>query len=127
MRTGVIIISGQSYPVKGLSVRQSLTEDQKAAEEKNIVESRMRRVALALQNADAFLPDPDNPKGQFKSSDRSTEDVVAALNADAFTDNIDDWYEAELVVSSLNRKKTVEPAKGEEVANESAGEPQATQ
>lgn len=130
MRTGTIIIGGQPYPVKGLSVRQSLTEGSKAAKENDVIEMRMRQVAIALQNAGAFLPDPNNPKGQFLTSDKTVDEVVTALNADIF-DGMEEWYAAEVAVGLLNQKKPVDAPKTDapktdEVNGEAQGEQQAT-
>src|SRR5271170_1517793 len=102
MRKGEIKIGGLTYPVAGLSVSQSLNEDTRLNKDTAAATPRMRRVALALQNAGAFLPDPLGPKdaegkslGQFKASERSVEDVVKVLDGDLFTD-MSEWYAAEL-------------------------------
>lgn len=113
MRTGEITLGGKPYPVAGLSVRQSLDLDMKmAAKGSDPVDGRMRRVATALQNAGAFLPDPKNPSGQFKTSDVSLDDVVNALDAGDFITDMGEWYAAELAVIALNGKPQSDTAKG---------------
>lgn len=131
MRTGTIIIGGKFYPVRGLSVRQSLNEDSKALANKDqFSESRMRRIAMALQNADAYLPDPKNPNGQFRVADLSLEQVVEILNDDIF-DSMEEWYDAEKVMRELHAKKKDDAPKTDDLAkiDEAAvpeGESQAT-
>ena len=106
MRSTTITIGGQSYPVKGLSVSQSLTEDLLAAEAntggdvKTKVDVRMRRMAISLQNGKAFLPDPANPKGQLGTADMPVERVIALLDGDLF-DTAKEFYDAEIVVMGL--------------------------
>jgi hypothetical protein len=136
MRTDTIIIGGVDYPVKGLSVTQSLTEDILAADAnqsgntKTRVDVRLRRMAISLQNAKAFLPDPANPKGQFATADLTPEKVCELLDGDLFSD-AKEFYDAEIVVMALTGfgAKTVksgnEAPKGDEPP--AAGEAPATE
>lgn len=106
MRSDTIIIGGQSYEVKGLSVSQSLKEDIIAADANGgkdadaKVQARLRRVAISLQNADAYLPDPNNSKGQISVKCLPVEQVIAILDGDLFLDAAE-YYEAETVVMKL--------------------------
>ena len=128
MRTGNIIIDGKEYPVKGLTVLQSLQEDIQAADANASKDpsiratARVRRMAIALQNAGAFLPDPANPNGEIGLSSLSVEQVIGLLNSGIFAD-MDEFYEAELVVLRMLRPKLAigvaketAPAEGESAA-----------
>jgi hypothetical protein len=114
VRTDSIVICGQTYPVKGLSVSQSLTEDILAAEANSgsdvsaKVNVRLRRMALSLKNSEAFLPDPASPideatgqhKGQLGTKDMPVDKITKLLDADLFSDAAE-FYEAEAVVMKL--------------------------
>lgn len=113
MRSDMIVIGGQKYPVKGLSVSQSIMEDLLAAEanrgadNKTKVNVRMRRMAVSLQNGKAFLPDLKSPvdengkhRGQIGTADLPIEKVVELLDTDLW-DSAKEFYDAEIVVMGL--------------------------
>ena len=130
MRTGTIIIGGKEYPVQSLTVLQSLKEDMVAADVNKSddadvkAKTRMRRMAVTLQNAGAFLPDPANPNGEIKSSDLKTDRVIEILNSGIFLD-MEEFYEAELVILKLMRPRLAAQLAGKETPP-GAGESPAT-
>jgi hypothetical protein len=128
MREGTIIIGGKNYPVKCLTVLQSLQEDMQAADANTSKEpsvraaARVRRMAIALQNAEAFLPDPKNPNGEIGVADLKIDQVIGLLNSGIFTD-MDEFYDAELVVLKMlhprmaaGAAREAAPAEGESPA-----------
>jgi len=130
VRETSITIGGKEYPAQGLTVIQSLKEDIVAAEVNKSDDAdikataRMRRMALALQNAKAFLPDPKNPNGEIQSADLKVEQVIVILNSGIFTD-MEEFYEAELAILKLMRPKLAAQLAPKEMAP-AAGELQAT-
>ena len=130
MRTDTIVIGGKKYPVEGLSVSQSLTTDLEAfdarqsKDRKTLGEIRLRRMAMSLQQGDAFLPDAKNPNGEIGAKTMTTEAVMKWLDSrDVFSD-MDEFYAAEAVVLSLaaalKPDKGAEAAVGESLATESS-------
>lgn len=126
MRTDTITIGGQPYPVKGLSAIQTMVEDIATTEananakgdHKVRAHFRLRKLALVLQNGDAFLPDPKNPNGQFAAKDKTTDEVAIVLDGDLFLHSAE-FYDAEMAVMRLNglmpdapAKKSASPAEG---------------
>ena len=80
-------------------------------------------MAVAIQNAGSFLPDPSNPGGEFKAADRSVDQVIDALIG-AFAGNMTEYYEAESKVMSMNFPP--KEKKGQEAQAAPAGETRAT-
>ena len=131
MRTDSIIIGGQKYPVKGLTVSQSLSTDlevydaRQAQDKDKISALRLKRMALCLQNGNAFLPDPVNPQGQIGAATMTAEKVIKWLDSDVFSDMVE-FYNAESIIMKLAdplKKDEQEPGKG---VAESVGESLAT-
>jgi len=99
MRESQITLDGKTYPVRGLTVLQCLELDAQTGNV-DISVIRVRRVANALRNGKAFLPDPDNPNGQIQSADISVakvEEILSQLIVDMF-----EWYKVEDTVMDLN-------------------------
>ena len=129
MRSGQIFIGGQPFPVKGLSVSQSLTESilyaETNAEKKGMelakarADWRIRRVAIALQNAKSFIPDPENPTGQLLSTDKTLDEMVKILDSGIFAD-LTEWNKAETAVFALDGPPVEEknPIDGEKAKGE---------
>jgi hypothetical protein len=124
MRKGTIIIGGKPYDVKGLSVSQSLEEDILSVDKKHAGSVlRMRRVAIALQNGDAYIPDPANPSGSIGTKGISIENIIKWLDGDESFESVEEWYNAEIAANKLSRTEKPktnpdEEAPGESIATE---------
>jgi hypothetical protein len=119
VRTDTISIAGKDYPVKGMSVSQSLTTDldafdaRQSKNRKALSDIRLRRMAMSLQAGGAFLTDPHNPKGEIGCASMSTEDVVKWLDSDVFSD-MQEFYAAETIVLALaDAPKAKKPGEGD--------------
>ncbi len=106
MRTDTIVIGGQNYSIKGLTVSQALNTDlenfeaRQAKDRTAVTNLRMKRMALCLQNGKAFIPDPANPNGQICAASMNLDAVSKWLDSDVF-DNMLEFYEAEKQVLAL--------------------------
>lgn len=91
MREDSISIGGEAYPVKGLTPRQSFITDLEVYEAHQANDNNakyavcLKRIALSLQNAAAFLPDPKNPQGQIGSASMPVEKVTEWLESGVFS------------------------------------------
>lgn len=119
MRQGTAIIGGREVAIRSLSVGQTMDIDTEMADAigtKDVkARSRLRamRVALALQNADAFIPDPANPKGEIGAKSIPMEKLIEIIRGDQLFLDSDEYYEAETAVIRLIRKEEPKPKSGE--------------